>query len=199
MPARRVPAAPPPPPPDPAGPRPALPQPRPDVDPFEPPREVSPREVRRPVTPIPAPRPRATAMIAGREQRFAAQMVDGLVGLVGVSPGFVVIVFGSGSALEDLGYLVLAIGLLAVCAYQWTLLAGTGQTVGKRAVGIRVECLDGSPPSFWTMVVLRQWALSVFRIIPGGSVVNLVDVAAIFSAESRCVHDYIAGTRVVVA
>lgn len=88
--------------------------------------------------------------------------------------------------------------MLAVMIYQWVLISRTGQTIGKRATGIRIERIDGSPVTFGTGVVLRNWVIKVIGAVPYlGLVIHLVDCLFIFRADCRCIHDHIAGTRVV--
>ena len=85
-----------------------------------------------------------------------------------------------------------------------------GQTVGKRVVGTRVVRLDGDRVSLGRFVFLRGlvlWGLGVIvDILLGSSNLRLegwlgatVDGLFILRADRRCLHDLIAGTRVVTA
>jgi uncharacterized RDD family membrane protein YckC len=89
---------------------------------------------------------------------------------------------------------------LAICLYQWVKLSTTGQTLGKRWMGVRVVRVDGQPIGFGSAVVLRVWLPTLLQAVPLlGPLFGLVDVLWIFGQERRCVHDLMAGTRVVDA
>jgi uncharacterized RDD family membrane protein YckC len=116
------------------------------------------------------------------------------------------------------------LGTLAVVLGQAVLLALRGQTFGKMAVGIRVvRARDGRNPGFWRAVILRAlvpalvlWgclpAEPVFyhvllgQLVPPGVTVCLVVIGRILAVievltflkeDGPCLHDQLAGTRVV--
>jgi len=87
---------------------------------------------------------------------------------------------------------------LAMYLYQCQLVATSGQSLGKRWSQIRIVLDNGEPPGFWRGVVLRSWLLALFRLIPVlGNVISLFDTLMIFGAGNRCLHDRVAGTRVI--
>jgi uncharacterized RDD family membrane protein YckC len=91
-----------------------------------------------------------------------------------------------------------ALTSLIMYLYQCRLVATSGQSLGKRWKHIRIVLEDGMPPGFWRGVVLRSWVLTLFRFIPVvGNVISLVDALMIFGAGNRCLHDRLAGTRVI--
>jgi uncharacterized RDD family membrane protein YckC len=95
--------------------------------------------------------------------------------------------------------LVLAM-LLPLNVYQWYLISKQGQTLGKKWLGIRIVKLDGSPVDFVSGVVMRSWLVGLMGFVPYlGGCFRLVDYLMIFTDERRCLHDQIAGTKVVVA
>jgi uncharacterized RDD family membrane protein YckC len=96
-----------------------------------------------------------------------------------------------------LGLFGLAVFLL-VNAY---LLATSGQTVGKRLVGTRIVSVESNQIlPLWKVVVARYLPVQVAGIVPIiGPILSLVDPLFIFREDRRCVHDLIAGTRVIVA
>jgi uncharacterized RDD family membrane protein YckC len=108
--------------------------------------------------------------------------------------------FGSGRLLSWFAG-VAAVGCLAmlgIAIYQWILISKTGQSLGKKWTGIRIEKIDGSPVSFTTGVVLRNWVPKIMGAFPYlGMIFHLVDALYIFREDHRCLHDHIAGTRVV--
>ncbi len=198
---KRVPVAPPPPPPGADRPKAKTPtavqREIAPTDPFAPPRET-PRAPKPRATPVPTVRASDTPHLASRGDRFFAAWIDGVVAFVGALPGGLGVLLTDG-ILENLSLIVALLGMLAASAYQWRLLANTGQSVGKQMRGIRVERIDGSPPSFWNMVVLRVWIPGALQSIPGAAILSTIDVLFIFSADCRCLHDHLAGTRVVEA
>jgi uncharacterized RDD family membrane protein YckC len=79
---------------------------------------------------------------------------------------------------------------------QWILITTRGQTVGKFLTCIRVVTVGGRLPGFVVGVVIRNWLRVLLGLIP---FVGLIDILFIFGEDKRCLHDYIAGTRVVQA
>ena len=77
---------------------------------------------------------------------------------------------------------------------QWFLLTTSGQTIGKKLLMIRIVTTSGKLPGFLQAVVLRNWLRAVISVLP---FFGLIDVLFIFSDSRRCLHDYLASTRVV--
>ena len=89
-------------------------------------------------------------------------------------------------------------GMLGLFIYQWVLISRTGQTLGKKWTGIRIELLAGGPVNFVSGVLLRNWVTKLIGMVPWlGGLFQLIDVLFIFREDRRCIHDLIAGTRVV--
>ena len=94
-------------------------------------------------------------------------------------------------------------GVISFVVINGYLLATTGQTVGKRALGIRiVSYTDGELLPIGKLLALRYgplWVLNMLPFLGGvlGPLFGLVDSLFIFNSERRCIHDYIAGTKVV--
>jgi len=75
-----------------------------------------------------------------------------------------------------------------------------GQTFGKRAMGIRVVRTDGARVAFSRFIFLRWLPIAMIGSIPFvGWIASLLDPLLIFRESRRCLHDDIAGTRVVTA
>ncbi|HEY2572923.1 MAG TPA: RDD family protein, partial [Verrucomicrobiaceae bacterium] len=80
------------------------------------------------------------------------------------------------------------------------LLFRKGQTIGKLAMGTKIVGLEGNIPDFGRIYMLRYFLIRLVRQIPIlGGLFGLVDALVIFGKDRRCLHDYIAGTRVIVA
>src|SRR5262249_1994463 len=92
------------------------------------------------------------------------------------------------------------LGSLVFLSIQMILLSLRGQTLGKMAMGIRiVNFADASNPCFRRAVVRRGLVPALIGAIPGfGALFGLADAFFIFGEEKRCIHDLIAGTKVVV-
>jgi uncharacterized RDD family membrane protein YckC len=87
---------------------------------------------------------------------------------------------------------------LPIAIYQWTLIARTGQTIGKKWMRIRIVKVDGSSVGFGDGVALRDWVMRGVGFIPCvGGIISLVGILMIFSDGHRCLHDQIAGTKVI--
>ena len=106
---------------------------------------------------------------------------------------------------NPLSYFIKAV-MLALNGY---LLFTRGQSIGKMITGIQiVDFKSGDLLPFLRLYVYRYlWMLPLIvfvMLIPAAvgdllfNVVVLVNVLIIFGAESRCFHDYIAGTKVVL-
>jgi uncharacterized RDD family membrane protein YckC len=98
----------------------------------------------------------------------------------------------AGSSDGGLRVALSAIGFLSMLVVRWYLVSTTGQSLAKRWLHIKIVKVDGSAVGFISGVVMREW---VPAIIPGfGS----LDAIWIFGQEARCLHDLLAGTKVVV-
>lgn len=143
---------------------------------------------------------------AERGTRLLAALIDFCLGVAAAIPGIVLFFVLYGADLQGfvrdqmMLYLLLALGVLPLTIYQWVLVARQGQSLGKKWLGIRIVKLDGSPVGFGRGVALRGWVPTVLAQIPYiGSIFGLADALFIFGEERRCLHDYIAGTKVILA
>jgi uncharacterized RDD family membrane protein YckC len=153
---------------------------------------------------------------AERITRLGARILDNLLLVASAIPMFIIILMSfresaervTAGGLPDGIYLKAALGSvlgpLPLMIYQWYLIATRGQTLGKKWTGIKIVKMDGSRVDFVSGVVLRNWVLALPGFIPTvgrgiNSLVDLIDVLMIFGEQRRCLHDVIAGTKVVVA
>jgi uncharacterized RDD family membrane protein YckC len=138
-------------------------------------------------------------VLASRGSRFAGALIDGLVTVLACVPAFVL--YG-GELLDDPSedniLLVLAIPIVLVTIVQWYLISTSGQSIAKKLLGMKIVRLDGSDVGFVHGVLLRVWVMGALQAVPFvGNFVGLADALAIFGEEHRCLHDQIAGTRVI--
>lgn len=126
--------------------------------------------------------------LASRWNRLKARLTDSGL-LLGV--WFLMELGGGEGILAVVG----GLAIIAIFIYQIYLLGTKGQTIGKQSVNIKVVKTDtGNNGGFVTNVLLREIVNWVLGIIP---LYSLVDVLFIFREDQRCIHDFLAGTRVV--
>jgi uncharacterized RDD family membrane protein YckC len=140
---------------------------------------------------------------ADRWTRWGARLIDGLLSAVLVVPVVIYQFQFGGLTLDRLSRdgvasLYFFVPMLPVLIYQWYLVSRSGQTLGKRWLHIRVVKVDGSPVNFVSGVLLREWVTSSLGFIPVvGRLIDFVGTLMIFGQEQRCLHDHIAGTKVI--
>jgi uncharacterized RDD family membrane protein YckC len=136
--------------------------------------------------------------LASRGSRLSAQFVDGLLFLAIYIPLFATGAMGAESETAAVGTLMaILLIFFGLAVLQIFFLSRDGQTIGKKALKIRiVRYDDGGNPGFVKAVLLRAIVNGFIGIIPG---YGLVDILFIFGAEQRCIHDLLAGTKVVDA
>jgi uncharacterized RDD family membrane protein YckC len=160
------------------------------------------------------PHPTYEVEAATRLSRLGAALVDLLVafaplgGMVFLVP-MLLLSGGSGAPLV----LIVAAGViaLAVMVTQIVLLVRNGQTIGKKALGIRMITSAGEIPSLWRVFFLRWLPFLVvagvvelvvelaLKVKGTGNLIYLVDVLFIFQPTRRCMHDLFADTHVIKA
>ncbi|HEX3903709.1 MAG TPA: RDD family protein [Polyangia bacterium] len=151
-------------------------------------------------------------VLASRGERLGGYLLDGLITLPFLLPTFVLgFRFGRLAGHHEVvpGTLTFAAllclaGVLVFCGYQMYLEAAKGQSLGKRWMKTKIVALDGTTPGFARAILLRRGVtlalyLGVLRMFgaPLAYAFMLVDLLMIFGAGNRCLHDRIAGTRVV--
>lgn len=135
--------------------------------------------------------------LASRGQRLGASLLDSLLVL------FPAIAILTARALliakgDSLVYLATGLSVCVGAGVQLYFQIRFGQSVGKRLLGIRVVRMDGQAPSLARILLHRNLAPMVLSRIPfAGGVFGLADAVAIFGANSRCLHDHIADTKVI--
>ncbi|WP_257452886.1 RDD family protein [Archangium lipolyticum] len=142
----------------------------------------------------------ASAPLAEPGSRLAAALIDQFA--ISLPMFVLTIVGGIASSSEGGGGLALfftlagVMGTLAVLCYQLYLLVTTGQSLGKRTMGIKVVRLDGSPVDLGRLIFLRNvvpWFIGTVTC----NLFSLADPLFVFAADRRCLHDHIADTQVI--
>lgn len=92
---------------------------------------------------------------------------------------------------------VTVLSLVGVQVHQ---LVTRGQTLGKRALGLRIVDEDGNIPTWGKLLVAREGSRYGMGLIPYlGVLLSLGDALMIFSERNQTLHDKVAGTYVVLA
>lgn len=162
---------------------------------------------------------------ADRGLRLVARLIDWGLEIVCCLPGTMLLrpqlaemvegmMHGQQPNFEDMdmqrlafGGLILGLGWLLAFVIQVILLSLRGQSVGKILVRVRIVRLDGTKAGFLHAWLLREALVTIIgmaiAILPfiGPLLLrpafHLTDWLFIFRTDQRCVHDLIAGTRVV--
>jgi uncharacterized RDD family membrane protein YckC len=151
--------------------------------------------------------------LAGRFSRFASAMVDGILTLAITMPVMFATGFVARTQAQQVGFLeqiaMSSLGMVWMLALNGYFLATRGQTIGKMLTKIQiVDAQSGGLLPFLRVYVYRYlWMLPlgfIVALIPGTvddilvNVLVLIDALLIFGAARRCLHDYIAGSKVVL-
>lgn len=131
-------------------------------------------------------------------QRFAGNLIDGLVMTLAWAPGSVLAPRYLGEHHPAIPALIV-VPLLAVLGLQLWMVVRHRASIGKRVMKARMTRPDGAVPSVWRIVLLRAMPVAVLSAVPFANLLTLIDVLFIFGKSRRCVHDYLGGTIVVKA
>ena len=139
--------------------------------------------------------------LAERLDRLWAALIDRgiIVAVLAAGAGLMAAKDGVGGLGVAFVFVLAALAVLFVV--QMWMLTASGQTIGKRIIGLRiVKVSDMTNGGFVTNVLLRTVANAAISAVPvAGSIYFLVDPAFIFRDDRRCLHDHIAGTCVIKA
>lgn len=143
--------------------------------------------------------------LADLSTRFVGALIDGLIALPIVMPiafgvGLIIgNVMGEGAATTIVANLLGgAIGIGAFVVLHGYLLATRGQTIGKVVMKTKIVNEFGGQVPFPELYVKRYLILQAISLIPFvGLLVGIVDALFIFRSNRKCLHDEIAGTKVI--
>ena len=143
--------------------------------------------------------------LAGLGARLGGAIIDFIVSMVVILPVVFMVGFwdamttgGDSTMILVWSFLIGFGGYILVHGY---FLATRGQTIGKIAMQTRIVSIeDNKILPFGKVVGLRYLPVSVISQIPLiGAVFGLINVLFIFREDRRCIHDLIAGTKVIKA
>lgn len=152
-----------------------------------------------PATPV------APDELAGRLERLGAVLIDALIGII---PGVAALAYSGGLQPLLKGQPLTTQQALLVAGWSWGsflainsyLLFKRGQTIGKYLLDVRIVDLQGRIAPFWRVILLRYLLISVVAQLGVlGQLLSVVDCLLIFQKSRRCLHDILAGTRVIKA
>ncbi|MBI3132318.1 MAG: RDD family protein [Acidobacteria bacterium] len=150
----------------------------------------------------------STVEAATRWQRLAAAFIDGLVYVPLGLAAALAIPFLIASGSREAGLLVGILMLLALAGlliWNLVLLARSGQTIGKKAMGICMIRSDGSVPHVLRVIFVRWFPIALVAYLLNamtgtpylGAGVQLLNLLFIFGPTRRCLHDVLADTHVI--
>ena len=142
--------------------------------------------------------------MAGLDKRFLGALVDGLLGMVLVLPGYVMMIIGENTsgemnAIGIVGLLIIIVGWLTLIGLQIFFLATRSQTVGKMVMKTQIiDVTTNQPAGFMKSFVMRSLVNGLISSVPCiGAIYSIVDICFIFREDRRCLHDLIASTIVL--
>ena len=148
----------------------------------------------------------STTELASRWKRLGGVLIDSFIAIIVTLP----VVFSmvpldqvarTGQMPLELHVFILLFNIALLLAIHGYLLTRYGQTVGKLLVGTRiVNYENGQLLPFGKVVGLRYILIMIISQIPFiGGIFSLLDGLFIFRQDKRCIHDLIAGSKVVEA
>lgn len=136
---------------------------------------------------------------ASKSDRLIAAIIDGAIAVTSLVPVFYYLGFDAFKAptLTLLAAMFLY-GLLTTLILHGYLLHYYGQTIGKNYMSIRIENLDGSKATLATIYLKRILPMHLIGLLPsvGQFITGIVNPLFIFGKQRRCLHDYVAKTKV---
>lgn len=146
-------------------------------------------------------------LLASRGKRLAAAVVDVFIffplvlliaqplGLIDISDPAKMQGFNLDQTMQ-----LFIIGQVLFLLVQGYLLHTQGQTIGKKLLKIRIVSLDDELLGIGQLYFVRYLTFSLIAQIPIiGAFISMVNVLFIFGQDRRCLHDRLAGTKVIEA
>ena len=143
--------------------------------------------------------------LASRWMRFWGVCIDGIVSIAILGPIMYFSGYWSRAMADDVSMTeVILYALLGLALYfivNGYLLSKKGQTVGKLLVGTKIVSVETDEIiPLWKVFILRYLPMGVASQIPViGPFFALANGLLIFRKDKRCIHDLIAGTKVIKA
>ena len=157
-----------------------------------------------PQAPLAAPgRAFPASDLGSRGARLGARLIDGVIIAVIAMAAVMLFAVGADATGQQTPWLGIGVALLALTALgvvNCVMLHRSGQTIGKRLVGVRIVRSDRSRCDLARIIFVRILPLSLVGLVPlVGGILGLVDALMIFGDDQRTLHDRLADTVVVTA
>jgi len=142
-------------------------------------------------------------VLASRWDRLWASLIDSLIGFLLGLP--LMLYFDIFTIVKETGTAPL-IPTLITAVVSWllffllngALLKKYGQTIGKKAFGISIVSDNGTILTLPAVILKRFLPVVLASHIPVvGRLLVLLDPLFIFKKDKKCLHDHIAGTKVI--
>lgn len=149
-----------------------------------------------PVADSTAEAPATESVTAPRSRRLVGFVLDSIGYVMVTVPAMVLV--APGDDPDSVLFWIVGPTVLLACI-QAILVSISGQSIAKKLLGMRIVRMDGSAVDFYRGVLLRSWLFGLVSWIGQiGGTIALIDAASIVRGESRCLHDMLADTKVVM-
>lgn len=142
--------------------------------------------------------------LASRWARLGAAIVDALtiapitLPLMYFTGGFDSISEGVQPSIQySLGMALVGIVLFVIIHGRF--LIKDGQTLGKKALGIKIVTIDDQTPRLSNLFKRYSFYMLLSQIPIAGPFINMANILFIFTKSKRCLHDHVGATKVVQA
>ena len=141
--------------------------------------------------------------LASRWARLGAYLIDTIILILPYVAVFILTDFWEGtlnegiSVTEQIAYFF--VGLAQYLLVNGYLLHRRGQTIGKWVLGIKIVSVKSNKIlPLWKVFLVRYVVFAVIAMLPFvGYLLAIVNDLFIFRKDKRCIHDHLAGTRVI--
>lgn len=141
-------------------------------------------------------------LLASRWNRLWAALIDGTLALVTTIPLMSYFEvwehITQGSVPIDITIKLAITSWALFFLMHGYLLKEKGQTIGKKIIGICIVTTNGNKPDFGNLILKRYLPVALLGHTPLlGQYLSMIEVLFIFRKDKRCIHDLIAGTKVI--
>ncbi len=145
-----------------------------------------------------------SVILANRSKRFWGVMIDVIIAMVITFPLMQLTGYWEKAANQNISItdtIILGVfGFVLFMLLHGYFLSNYGQTIGKKLIGTKIVSSDSNDIlPFWKVVFVRYLPMTVMGQIPVlGGLFAMADSLFVFRKDKRCIHDLIAGTKVVL-
>jgi len=144
------------------------------------------------------------SVLASRWSRLWASLIDCLT----IAPITILLMYYSAGfdgvleGIEPSQAYTLTIALISTVIFliiHGKFIVRDGQTLGKKAQNIKIVTTAGQHADIPVLAKRYGFYWCIPQIPVIGAIINIVNILFIFSKSKRCLHDYVGGTKVVIA